>query len=79
MATPHCVRGSKVPGIGRISFPCFIDTAPMVQLNMPKGCNREDVFRDTILNEKVPRLRERWVDGQTFGEFLKVTFERYYS
>jgi len=79
VATPHCVRGASVPGIGRIALPVFIDTAPGVELAMPEGCTREQVFESSMLNPKVPELEKRFVEGQTFGDFLKVTFEQYYK
>jgi isopenicillin N synthase-like dioxygenase len=82
-ATPHCVRGA-VPKEGsgvkvsRISHPCFIDTAPHFPLRAPAGVTREQVCGGG--DSKVPPLETRWLeDGQTFGDFLKTTFEQYYA
>ena len=79
VATPHCVKGAKVAGVGRISFPLFIDTAPNVELKMPLDCTRDDVFAAAIPNDKVPALDSRWKNGQSFGEFLDATFNVYYK
>jgi len=80
VATPHCVRGCKAsPNIARLSLPCFVDTPVNFPLSIPAGCNREDVFRNTVA-QKVPPLAERWTrDGQTFAEFLQESFQVYYS
>lgn len=89
VATPHCVRGPrpgwKGPGsssarVARISHPCFIDSKPTFPLRMPEGCTRQDVTRAGSGEGKVPPLEDRWVeDGQTFGDFLQKSFEKYYD
>lgn len=76
-ATPHCVRGASVPGISRISFPCFIDTPPGFPLRMPPGCTREQVLQET---NRVPPLGMRWTeDGMTMGDFLNKSIAVYYD
>mmetsp|Transcript_23272 Transcript_23272/g.23929 ORF Transcript_23272/g.23929 Transcript_23272/m.23929 type:complete len:365 (+) Transcript_23272:80-1174(+) len=80
VATPHCVRGCRyTPGVARVSLPCFIDTPPTFPLSIPKGCVRDDVFRNTVA-KRVPPLSERWLqDGETFANFLGNTFRVYYE
>lgn len=86
VATPHCVRGPRAnwnpnssTKVARISHPCFIDSKPTFPLYMPKGCTREDVCGGSG-EGKVPPLKDRWTEnGQTFGDFLQKTFERYYD
>jgi isopenicillin N synthase-like dioxygenase len=78
-ATPHCVRGSSVSGIARISLPCFVDTIPGFRLTMPAGCTREQVLAADC-TDKVPPLSARWEsDDVTFGDFLRTTFAMYYD
>jgi isopenicillin N synthase-like dioxygenase len=78
MATPHCVRGTKIPNVARVSFPCFIDTPPHFTLHVPSGCSREQVLVADC--SKVPPLEKRWIqDGMTFGDFLGTTFSQYYE
>ena len=82
-ATPHCVRGvrnSSSVKVARISHPCFIDSKPTFPLTMPEGCSREDVVSGGSGEGKVPPLGERWSEnGQTFGDFLHRSFEKYYN
>jgi len=79
VATPHCVKGAKNSKIARISHPVFIDTVPQYKLRIPSGTTREEVIKRTV-NSKVPTLADRFThDGMEFGEFLKVTFEKYYQ
>ena len=78
VATPHCVRGAAVPGVARISFPCFIDTPPTYPLRMPEGRTRQQVLVNE--SDKVPSLDKRWThNGMTFGDFLTKTFGMYYE
>jgi isopenicillin N synthase-like dioxygenase len=75
-ATPHCVRGSAVPDVARVSLAVFVDTVPAFPLVAPPGC---DVERDVLLlpppsstaddeakiepggqKGRVPPLSERW-------------------
>ena len=86
VATPHCVRGPRAgwnsnssTKVARISHPCFIDTKPSFPLKMPEGSTREQVIKSGSGGGKVPPLEERWVDGQSFGDFLQTTFEKYYD
>jgi isopenicillin N synthase-like dioxygenase len=83
-ATPHCVRGA-IPKdgsgikVGRVSHPCFIDCVPTFPLTMPESASREEVF-GKMIDSKVPALESRWTeDGMLFGDFLQVTFSRYYD
>lgn len=80
VATPHCVQGCRhSSGVARVSLPCFIDTPPTFPLSIPKGCVREDVFRNTVA-KRVPPLSERWAhDGESFATFLGNTFRVYYE
>lgn len=81
VATPHCVRPSFADklAIGRATFPVFIDSDTAFKLEPPTGRTRSDVFEHTA-RSKVPPLEDRWThDGQTFSEFLKVSFEQYYT
>jgi isopenicillin N synthase-like dioxygenase len=85
-ATPHCVRGvgpaanaNTSTRTGRISLPCFIDTPPAFLLTMPSGCTREQVLDAAVVNDKVPPLSKRWIDGMPFGIFLRDTFSMYYD
>lgn len=80
-ATPHCVRGAaKQPKIARCSMPCFVDTPPIFQLNIPKGSSREAVLDAAVPYAKVPPLAERWTgNGMAFGDFLTQTFSLYYN
>ena len=77
-ATPHCVRGASVPNIARISLPCFVDTPPTFALLTPPEASREQVLKAGN-SSRVPPLGSRWADDQTFGEFLQVTFAKYYE
>lgn len=87
IATPHCVRGPRAgwnpnssSKVARIACPCFIDSKPTFPLTMPDGCSREDVSQAGPGKGKVPPLEERWVeDGQTFGDFLQTSFQKYYD
>lgn len=86
VATPHCVRGPRTgwnPNssirVARISHPCFIDLSPTFPLTMPAGRTREDVTRVGSGMGRVPPLEERWDDGMTFGDFLHVSFSKYYG
>jgi hypothetical protein len=95
-ATPHCVRGpststntstinnnnnnSNMKKIGRISFPCFVDTIPTFILSTPTNCSRDDVLHSSINTNKVPSLSSRWISNtQTFNNFLQTTFSMYYN
>jgi isopenicillin N synthase-like dioxygenase len=77
-ATPHCVRGTDLPNVARVSFPCFIDTPPQFPLHVPTGCSREEALITDC--SKVPPLETRWIhDGMAFGDFLNKTFSQYYE
>jgi isopenicillin N synthase-like dioxygenase len=82
VATPHCVKGSKVKNVGRAALACFIDCKPTFALDMPKGSTREQVLGGGVEERegsKVPPLGDRWQNGQTFGDFLGTTFSKYYE
>eukprot|EP00591_Stephanopyxis_turris_P006150 CAMPEP_0195524592 /NCGR_PEP_ID=MMETSP0794_2-20130614/24516_1 /TAXON_ID=515487 /ORGANISM="Stephanopyxis turris, Strain CCMP 815" /LENGTH=397 /DNA_ID=CAMNT_0040654845 /DNA_START=1 /DNA_END=1191 /DNA_ORIENTATION=+ len=88
VATPHCVRGVSggnisnqgVKNVGRISFPCFVDSVPGFPLTMPNGCTRDKVLRSGVGNSRVPPLGKRWIEyGMAFGDFLQRTFAMYYD
>lgn len=81
-ATPHFVKGASPQpgmdvGVARISHPVFIDLKPTTVLKAPEGVSRDQVLAGEC--DKVPPLGDRYSDGMTFGEFLKVTFEKYYE
>jgi len=82
VATPHAVRASHSPegkSIGRASFPVFIDTDVDFPMSAPPGVDRSQVF-DKTPDSRVPPLDKRWTgNGQRFGDFLKTTFEMYYT
>ena len=59
-------------------MPCFIDTRGDYVLKLPNGITVEDVDKVTV-SAKVPFLKGRFTDGQTFAEFLSATFKAYYS
>lgn len=78
VATPHCVRPPTVSlGISRACCPLFVDSSPEYRLTSPSG--REAALRHTVAQQFVPPLADRWVDGQTFADFLGDTFKAYYS
>jgi isopenicillin N synthase-like dioxygenase len=77
VATPHCVKPPlRSPGIARACMPIFVDTEPQFVLKAPT--TREAVLENTI-KQRVPPLADRWVDGQTFADFLGTTFKAYYE
>jgi len=77
VATPHCVRPPvKRTGIARASMPVFVDSRPEFILNSPNG--RDAVFENTV-QQWVPPLADRWIEGQTFSDFLGSTFRAYYD
>mmetsp|Transcript_22064 Transcript_22064/g.51958 ORF Transcript_22064/g.51958 Transcript_22064/m.51958 type:complete len:272 (+) Transcript_22064:360-1175(+) len=78
VATPHCVRGTSLPNVARISLPCFVDTPPAFALTAPSG--REAVLQAGAKSRRVPPLEQRWTEqGMTFGDFLTSTFQLYYN
>jgi len=81
IATPHCVRASRAPGVARISCPCFIDAPPGFPLRSPGGAASRGAALDVGLGkDRVPPLSDRWTEeGMTFGDFLAKTFGMYYD
>jgi isopenicillin N synthase-like dioxygenase len=81
IATPHCVRASHAENIkvGRSTFPVFVDSDIDFKLAPPAGVSRDQVLEFTA-KSKVPPLADRWTgNDMTFSEFLKVSFEQFYS
>jgi isopenicillin N synthase-like dioxygenase len=78
VATPHCVRPPRATlGVSRACCPLFVDSSPEYLLTSPAG--PEACLRDTVQQQYVPPLADRWKDGQTFASFLGDTFAAYYS
>ncbi|CEL97988.1 unnamed protein product [Vitrella brassicaformis CCMP3155] len=78
-ATPHCVSAPPTPNTCRESLALFMEPNWDDCMSPPSGTSPADVIGPEKPSEKVPPLAERWVDGQTFGDFLKRSFERYYA
>ena len=77
VATPHCVRPPmSAKNVGRATMPVFVDSSPEFSLSSPNG--KEPVFVNTV-KQWVPPLADRWVEGQTFADFLGTSFRAYYD
>jgi len=81
-ATPHAVRASGAPGVGRAQLAVFMEPEWDGELRAPASVTHDDVMRDAkgrVLPTGVPSLEGRWVAGDDFGEFTRKTLENYYS
>ena len=76
MATPHQVRGTKVPDVTRMSYALFMQPGHLYPLRMPEGASEEKVTNTPHLPPNIPRLCDRF-DGKdldlTFGVFSHRT------
>lgn len=80
-ATPHAVRGSKVPNVSRNTFAVFMEPNWSEPMNCPDGVDPSCAQSQSAaanLPPGVPPLASRWKPGQTFGEFADVTQAAYY-
>jgi len=84
-ATPHAVRGSKVPNISRESFAVFMEPMWMEPMSIPEGVDPKQAQSQTAasnLPPGVPPLSTRWHPDQdptqTFGQFSENTHKSYY-
>jgi isopenicillin N synthase-like dioxygenase len=80
-ATPHAVRGSKVPAISRETFAVFMEPNWYESVDVPEGVDVERAQSQTAadsLPAGVPSLASRWKPSQTFGEFAEATINAYY-
>jgi len=80
-ATPHAVRGSKVPLISRETFAVFMEPNWAEPMNCPAGIEPEAAQSQAAaasLPPGVPALSSRWSPDQTFGEFTDKTLSSYY-
>jgi len=80
-ATPHAVRGSKVPDISRETFAVFMEPMWMEPMNTPDGIAADAAQSQSAaanLPKGVPPLTSRWELSQTFGDFTKKTLDSYY-
>jgi isopenicillin N synthase-like dioxygenase len=66
VATPHCVRAARAPGVSRSTFAVFLQPSYDCPMEAP-GCGAEQVG--------VPG----WEEGQDFGAFSKARIAAYYS
>jgi isopenicillin N synthase-like dioxygenase len=80
-ATPHAVRGARVPGITRESFAVFMGPMWDEPMNCPPGVDPAQTQTQTAalnLPPGVPPLASRWNPSQNFGEFSEATHKAYY-
>jgi len=86
-ATPHAVRGSRVPYVSRETFAVFMEPMWMDEMVCPEGVDPADAQSQSAaanLPPGVPLLSTRWrhyAEGakpQTFGEFTNETLNAYY-
>lgn len=80
-ATPHAVRGSKVPNISRETFAVFMEPMWMEPMNTPDGISPDAAQSQSAaenLPKGVPPLASRWESNQTFGDFTSRTLDSYY-
>ena len=81
IATPHCVKSTSMENVSRNTLAIFMDTDPMFNIKVPK--NMEDDIEEIItiknLPEGVPKLKDRFVNGMSYAEFLDKTYKSYYK
>ena len=80
-ATPHAVRGSKVPNVSRETFAVFMEPMWMEPMNTPEGIPADAAQSQSAaanLPKGVPSLISRWDISQTFGDFTTRTLDSYY-
>ena len=80
-ATPHAVRGSKVPNISRETFAVFMEPMWSEPMACPAGVEPADAQTQAAaatLPPGVPPLASRWNSNQTFGDFTDATLSSYY-
>jgi hypothetical protein len=80
-ATPHAVRGSKVPNISRETFAVFMEPMWTEPMNCPAGIEAaaaQSQAAAATLPPGVPSIASRWNPSQTFGDFTESTLSSYY-
>lgn len=80
-ATPHAVRGTKIPKISRETFAVFMEPMWMEPMDTPEGTLPEAAQSQSAaenLPKGVPSLKSRWDVSQTFGDFTTKTLDSYY-
>jgi|EP01033_Poteriospumella_lacustris_P013414 isopenicillin N synthase-like dioxygenase len=87
-ATPHSVRGARVPNISRESFAVFMEPMWMEPAVCPAGVDPAKAQSQSAalnLPQGVPPLASRWIgrdashpEPMTFGEFSDATHKAYY-
>lgn len=81
-ATPHAVRGSRVPGVSRETFAVFMEPNWYVPMQGPSSIDPSQAQSQAAaanLPRGVPPLASRWNPTQTFGDFTDATLKAYYS
>lgn len=88
-ATPHAVRGSKLPNVSRETFAVFMEPMWDAPMDAPSSVNPTEAQSQLAakgLPAGVPPLSKRWLwkeeNGErkwpTFGEFSEETLKFYY-
>jgi isopenicillin N synthase-like dioxygenase len=82
-ATPHAVKASPQPGVGRAQLAVFMEPEWDWKMQQPVGVSSDVVLRDAagrVLPPGVPSLSNgRWVPEDDFGSFSEKTLKEYYS
>ena len=86
-ATPHAVRGTRVPGLSRATFAIFMGPEFDLPMTVPEGVEPTATQSDTaaeVLPRGVPSLRTRWGTDDcpfttcNFAGFSTATFSKYH-
>jgi isopenicillin N synthase-like dioxygenase len=78
IATPHCVKSTKEENITRNTLAIFMDVDPMYSINI-KSDNMKEILEIRNLPKGVPKMKDRFYNGITYGEFLNNTYKAYYK
>lgn len=79
IATPHCVKSTKLENVTRNTLAIFMDVDPQYKITIPENCNIKETIEIKNLPEGVPKMKDRFYNNITYGEFLDKTYKAYYQ